>query len=124
MTPRTVSEWIGATADTQVPPRVRARVFERDNGKCCECSRKIGPADRWICDHAVAIINGGENRETNLRVICDWCDKKVKTPADVAIKSKTARIKAKHLGIEKRSTFSCSRQSKWKKKLDGTVVLR
>lgn len=124
MTARSVPEWIGATPDTQVPPRVRARVFERFGGICQECKRKIGAADTWICDHAVAIINSGENREQNLRPICSWCDRNVKTPADVAIKAKSARIRERHLGIKRKSSFSCARSSPWKKKLNGEVVRR
>lgn len=124
MSARSVAEWVGTTPDTQVPPRVRVRVFERDGGKCCECGRKIGPADQWICDHTVAIINGGANREINLRTICGWCDRNVKTPADVAIKSKTARVKTKHLGIAKRSSFPGARSSPWKAKIGGGWVRR
>ena len=30
---RSVAEWVGATPDTPVPPRVRLRVFERDEGE-------------------------------------------------------------------------------------------
>jgi 5-methylcytosine-specific restriction enzyme A len=122
--PRTVKEWIGATPDTPVPPRVRLRVFERAQGRCQLCTRKITAGVKWICDHIKALINGGENRESNLQCICDWCDKKEKTPADVAEKSKVARVKAKHLGIRKRGSFATNRDGKWKKKVDGTVERR
>ena len=124
MTARSTEEWRGASPNSAIPPRVRLRAFERADGHCQLCTRKIVAGERWIADHIVALINGGENRETNLQVICDWCDRKVKTPADVAEKARTARIRAKHLGIKKRSTFACSRDSKWKKRIDGTVVPR
>ncbi len=124
MSARSTEEWIGASPDTPVPQRVRLRVFARDNGHCRICTRKIASGDRWVTDHAQAIINGGENREKNLQTICDWCDRKVKTPADVAEKAKTARIRAKHLGIKPKSRFACSKDSKFRKKLNGEVVLR
>ena len=71
----------------------------------------------------IALINGGENRERNLDVTCDWCLPE-KNAADAAIKSKNYRVRKRHLGIRKPSKFACSRNSKFKKKLDGTVVLR
>jgi 5-methylcytosine-specific restriction enzyme A len=124
MTARGVPEWIGKTPDTAIPPRVKLRVWERAGGCCEVCRRKIGVGEAWQADHTQAIINGGENREGNLRVICDWCHKP-KTAADVAEKSKTARMKAKHLGAAgpKRS-FATNRNGQWKKKLSGEVVRR
>ena len=54
--------------------------------------------DKWALDHIIALINGGENREQNLAPILT-AEHKIKTDEDLAIKSKTARIRAKHLGI-------------------------
>lgn len=96
---RAVEEWIGKTDDTQAPTRVRLRVFEAYNGRCHWSGRKIKPGDAWDCDHVIAIINGGENRETNLAPILRGKPHKEKTAADVAEKSKVARMRAKHLGI-------------------------
>lgn len=101
---RTVPEWIGKTDDTPVPPRVRLRVFERYEGRCYITGRKIRPGDAWECDHVKAIINGGENRESNLAPAL--ADKhRHKTDADLSTKSKTARMKAKHLGVFPQSPF-------------------
>jgi 5-methylcytosine-specific restriction enzyme A len=97
---RSVKEWIGKTDDTAVPPHVRLRVFLRFDGICCECGTKI-KGKRWICDHRIAIINGGENRESNLGPIHEACDKS-KTAADVALKSRTYRKAAKDVGISLR----------------------
>lgn len=102
MNARAVPEWIGATPDTAIPPRVRLRVFERCGGKCGQCNRKIGPADTWIVEHLTALVNGGENRERNLGITCGWC-KPVKDAVDVAIKAKVAKVRAKHLGIRRPS---------------------
>jgi len=120
---RTTDEWIGASADTQIPPRVRVRVFERAGGCCTVCMRKLGPGDAWQADHTVALINGGENREDNLRLVCNWCHKG-KTRSDVAEKSRTARVRSKHLGIKRPSRFAASRESNIKQKIDGTLVDR
>jgi hypothetical protein len=51
------------------------------------------------------------------------CDKP-KTASDQKNIAKTKRIRQKHIGIKKKSSFACSKDSKWKKKLDGTVVRR
>lgn len=98
MTARSLPEWVGASADTPIPPRVRLRVWERCEGRCGECGRKLTPADTWIVEHLVALVNGGANRENNLGITCGWC-KPVKDARDVADKSKVASLRKKHLGI-------------------------
>lgn len=95
---RSVGEWIGKTPDAVPPPRVRARVFEHHNGVCHLSGRKIASGEPWDCDHVVALINGGENRESNLAPALR--DKhREKTKADVAEKAIVARKRAKYLGI-------------------------
>lgn len=122
-TARSTEEWIGATPDSAIPPRVRLRVFERAAGRCQSCTRKISPGDSWQADHVQALINGGQNRESNLQCLCGWCHKG-KTAGDVAEKSRTARVKAKHAGVKPKSRFACSKDSKFRKKINGEVVLR
>lgn len=95
---RSVPEWIGRTDDTAAPPRVRARVFERCNGRCHRCGRKINAGEKWTLEHLIAIINGGRNAESNLSVTCDWC-LPVKNAEDVAIKAKSAKVRQAHIGI-------------------------
>lgn len=113
---RSVEEWIGDTDDTKVPPRVRLRVFQRAGARCQgPCGRKLSPGDKWICDHVVALINGGENRENNLSVKCVWCDKD-KTHADVAQKSDTYDRALSHAGVRKPRTITS-----WRR-FDGSIV--
>lgn len=95
---RAVPEWIGKTDDSAIPPHVRLRVFQRFDGKCQECKTKI-IGKRWICDHRIALINNGENRENNLGPIHEACDK-TKTAADVAEKSRVYHKAAKNIGIK------------------------
>jgi len=118
---RSLPEWIGKTPDSPIPPRVRLRVFERHNGVCHISGRKIRPGEAWECDHIVAVINGGEHRESNLApALVD--PHKEKTALDVAEKSVSVRKRKKHLGIKKPSTWK--RWSKFKKKVSGEVVDR
>lgn len=95
---RSTAEWRGKTEDTPAPPRVRVRVFDAHSGHCHRCHRKIRAGERWTLEHVKALINGGENRENNLDVTCDWC-LLAKNAEDVAEKSITARHRKKHLGI-------------------------
>ena len=93
---RSVDEWVGKTPDAKIPPRVRLRVWERCEGKCHKCRRKIPVGDRWILEHLVAIINGGANAEPNLCLTCSWC-KPIKDAEDVAEKSKTYAKRSAHI---------------------------
>lgn len=95
---RSTDEWHGKTDDTPVPPRVRVRQFERDGGRCqCGCKTLIRPGDKWETDHKVAIINGGENIESNLRTMLAL-HHKAKSQDDLKEKSVNYRIHAKHIG--------------------------
>lgn len=125
MTARSVPEWIGATPDTAAPPRVRARVFLAFDGVCGESGRKIRPGDAWQLDHIRALINGGENRESNLQPVLVEAHK-AKTRRDVAAKAKADRIRKRHLGIENPSKqrLPCGKTSKWKRTVGGGLVLR
>ena len=122
---RAVKEWIGKTPDTRPPERVISRLFLAQSGNCAECKRRIGVGgEAFDADHTVALINGGENRETNLRLVCTECHT-AKTREDVAQKSAVARKAKKHrIGTQKRSTFQTSRSGKYRKKIDGTVERR
>lgn len=113
--PRSVEEWIGATPDTPVPPRVRLRVFEAKHGRCHRCTRNIAAGEAWTCEHMIAIINGGENRERNLDVTCSWC-LPAKNAEDVAEKSKVARVRRRHAGIKKPRTIT-----RWRR-FNGEIV--
>jgi hypothetical protein len=96
---RSVPEWIGKTDDSRPPPHVILRIFERYNGVCHWSDRKIRPGDDWDCDHVIALINGGQNRESNMAPILRDKPHKEKTAADVAEKSKVYRKRANHLGL-------------------------
>lgn len=122
---RGVDEWIGKTDDTPVPPRVRLRVFRRREGVCHICKTNI-VGKRWVCDHILALINGGENREDNLWPIHEACDRRVKTPADVAVKAKNDAVAMRHIGIKKRKgrPMPGSRDSGIKRKIGGEIEWR
>lgn len=124
MTGRSVPEWIGATPDTAIPPRVKDRVLEAYGHKCAISGRPFSPSEKPEFDHKLALKNGGENRESNIQPLIKFAHKK-KTVEDMATKKKIARVRKKHLGIDsKKSTIAGSKDSKWKRTVDGRTVLR
>ena len=124
MTGRSVEEWIGATPDAKIPPRVKLRVFEAHDGRCWLTGRKIMPGDLWDMDHKIALCNGGEHRETNLAPALREEHRK-KTAEDVKMRAKADRVRKKHLGIHRpKHPMPGSRLSKWKKPLHGPAVRR
>lgn len=96
---RSVPEWIGKSDDARVPPRVKLRIFEREGGICHLTGVKIQPGDEWDADHKIPLILGGEHRESNLFPALREAHRK-KTKAEVAVKSKIAAVRQKHLGIK------------------------
>ena len=111
---RTTKEWIGKSPDSPVPPRVKLRVFLRHNGTCYLTGRIIRPGELWDAEHIKAMVNGGENRESNLAPALR--DKhRDKTRMDLAEKSKTYKKRKKHYGIKKKRSFK-----RWKL-FDGSV---
>lgn len=121
MTARTLPEWVADHPDQKVPPRVRARIFEAHNGICHIAKRKILGGEPWDLDHIVALVNGGEHRESNLAPALR--DKhRAKTAEDVAEKSRVARKQAAHLGIKKASRpMPGSKASGIRKRMNGSV---
>jgi 5-methylcytosine-specific restriction protein A len=118
---RDVPEWIGATPDTPIPPRVKARVFARYKGECYIAKRAIRAGEPWDCDHVKALCNGGENREGNLAPVLR--DKhREKTARDVAEKSDVYERRLRHLGLKERSRSWGD--PKMKRKVNGRVVPR
>lgn len=123
-TARKVEECVGKTPDSRPPPHVRVRIFETHGGRCHWSGRAIRPGDAWDIDHVRALINGGENRESNMAPILRGKEHKEKTATDLTEKAAVYRKRAKHLGIKKPSRFAGGRNSKLKKKLNGEVILR
>lgn len=93
---------------------------------CHICGLPVNPVrDRWELDHVIALAAGGTDDDGNLAPAHAKChlDKTVK---DVERIAKGKRVRAKHLGTKAPPArpMPGSRRSKWKKKVDGTVVLR
>lgn len=112
---RTVEEWQGKDDDTAIPARVKLRVFDLFGGRCNECRTRIAGSIRPAFDHVIALVNGGQNREGNLQLLCVPCHRE-KTGSDVAHKKVAYRKRCKAIGLKKKRTITS-----WRR-FDGTIV--
>ena len=103
--------------------KVCIAAFERAKGLCEICAMKLFPG--WIrYDHIVPDWMGGDNSLENCQVICVGCDK-IKTRKDQRDIGKVRRVRARHVGaVSSARPLPCGRRSKWKKKINGALVLR
>lgn len=109
----------------EFPQKVKAQAFVRAAGKCegpnCGARLTLGKHE---FDHDLACDLGGDNSLENCVVLCTPCHKAKTAKHDMPLIAKGRRIRKREMGIKKRSTFPCSKDSKFKKRMDGTVVLR
>lgn len=100
---RDVIEWIGATPNSVPPDEVKRRVLLRYNRTCHWTGVPIRPGDEWDTDHVIALINGGQNRESNLAPIRRGKAHKEKTRVDMEEADYVKRVQKRHYGLKKPS---------------------
>lgn len=118
---------VSTTLRKTLSPRARLTCWERHGGVCVICREKIdGVREEWIVEHVVPLAMGGPDEPSNMGPAHARCaDKKTRGPdGDLATVARAKRRKARHIGIRKPSKFPCSRDSKWRKRIDGTIILR
>lgn len=122
---RTVSEWVGKNDNSSPPDSCKRRIIDRQGGKCAITGAIFKPGDKIEFDHKIPLWLGGENREKNLQAIIGEAHKR-KTSAEATVRAKVNSVRLKHLGIKRKSSnpMPGGKGSKWKKKMDGTVVRR
>ena len=104
--------------------QVKRDALRRADKKCenSKCGALFGV--KFHFDHVIADGLGGEPTLENCAVLCHACHNEKTRKHDVPLIAKTRRIQDRHLGIKKLSRFPCSRNSRFKRKIDGTVVER
>lgn len=121
--PRTTEEWIAKNDDQAIPERVKLRIWEREKGRCHLTGKQIRPGDKYDFEHVIALADGGEHRETNLRLALRGIHRK-KTAQEATARAKVRSKAKKYAGIKKPSRMPGSKTHRFKKKMDGTVIDR
>ena len=116
-------EDVGTTKRGNLSDKRKLAIWEREGGKCMLCGIKL-MFGQFIFEHVRALELGGTDTDDNIRLTCKPCAKE-KTKKDHQMTAKAKRQKAKHLGIRgSKSPLPYGKTSKWKKKLDGSIVPR
>ena len=107
-----------------ISKKERAEIFNARNGKCHICDQKIHPQEKWDIEHIIPLALGGADSGDNLDLAHQSCHRD-KTKADVGRLAKAKRQARYHSGKKlSKSPLPCGKSSKWKRKLDGSLVLR
>ena len=109
----------------RMSPTRRWRIFEAHGGRCHICGERIdGTRERWEVEHIVAYALTRDDSDENLAPAHERCHA-TKTPGDVTRIAKAKRVERKNMGAHRPvSTLPGSKSSRWKKRIDGTVVPR
>lgn len=107
-----------------ITPKRRAEVFRDAGGICHLCSRKIAPGETWEVEHRKPLALGGTNEPDNLFPAHVDCHAG-KSRAEIKVIRKSDRQAKAHAGVKtSRNPLPGGKRSKWKKRMDGTVVER
>lgn len=97
MTQRARPEWIADHPDQAIPKVVKLRIWEREGGRCYLTGAKINVGDAYEFEHVIALANGGEHRESNIRLALKDAHR-AKTSDDAKLTAKIRRQQLKHIG--------------------------
>jgi len=105
--------------------KVRLEAYQRSGGCCEACRARLYPG-RFAYDHRLSDAMGGSPVLDNCQVLCDACHSRKTGTEDIPTISKSNRVRARHLGlkVKRGPPMAGSRRSKWKRKMDGSVVPR
>ena len=75
-------------------------------------------------DHIILAANGGDASLENCAAVCIPCHRYKTAKHDTPMAAKTVRLFDKNSGIRRQATMPGSRNSRWKRRMDGTVERR
>ncbi|MEM6623880.1 MAG: HNH endonuclease [Pseudomonadota bacterium] len=107
----------------------REKIFDRDDGVCHWCGQPIDAGrEPWDVEHVIPLELGGteDKLDPNLRPIHRKGCHTAKTAQDRVKIGKAKRLVRRAKGIRRqaRSAFPTNRDGRFKRKLNGEVVLR
>jgi hypothetical protein len=86
---------------------------------------KVIPGEDWDVSHDIPLEAGGKDDATNWFVAHRKCHRIHTSTVDAPLIAKVKRIHQKHVGAKtSRSPMPLGRGSKFKRKMDGTIVRR
>lgn len=104
--------------------RERERCLEGNKRLCCLCGAPIQPSEGFDIHHVIELACGGEDTPENRKPCHRKCHRDYTAKVSAPRAAKTRRQHQKNLGYRKEATMPGSRNSRFKKRMDGTVVLR
>jgi 5-methylcytosine-specific restriction endonuclease McrA len=115
---------VGTTKRGNLSQRRKLAIWEREHGKCMICTVKL-TTGKFIFEHVRALELGGTDTDENIRLTCIGCAKE-KTKTDHQMAAKAKRSKANTLGLKSpsKTPLPFGKNSKFKKKMDGSIVPR
>jgi 5-methylcytosine-specific restriction endonuclease McrA len=123
------------TARAEFKKETKRLALKRSGGLCEAVGELYGLQPGQRCnaplaygvefDHVILEANSHDNSLENCAATCKRCNQWKAANHDTPLAAKTVRQRDKlGLGIRKRSTMPGSRDSRWKKRMNGEVVLR
>jgi 5-methylcytosine-specific restriction endonuclease McrA len=117
---RSVDEWIGRNDDAMPTDACKRRILDRQGWRCAITGAEFRDGVKAEFDHITPLWLGGQNRESNLQAITAKAHR-AKTSTEAKVRAKVNANQIKRVLGKKKSSLSNSR---FKKKIDGTVVDR
>ena len=109
----------------RITAKMRADIFARHKGICHLCNMRVDAGQDWDVSHEIPLETGGKDDDTNWYVAHRKCHRTHTAKVDAPLIAKVKRIHQRHIGAKKsRSPMPFGRGSKFKKKMDGTIVRR
>lgn len=109
----------------KITTKMRADIFVRHKGVCHLCQMKVVPGQEWDVSHDIPLEAGGKDDQSNWFVAHRKCHRIQTATIDIPLISRVKRISQRHIGAtQSKNPMPGSRNSKFKRKMDGTVVMR